>query len=402
MYDDLGLSLSCASPGAALAYNRAVDARLHAWTGTDAALDEALREAPDFALAHALRALQAAMYMRRAEVGPAIEAAQFHASVASERERSQVAVAAEALKGSAAAALEAALAHVARWPTDALVASMLLGAYGMLAMSGRLDHDAVRLALLRQLRPHYPADHAWILGHLGWGCIEAGELDKGLEHAQRSLALRRANGNMAHVMMHGHFERNDAAAGLTFIEAWLPIYPEDAMVFGHLHWHAALCEIDLGHVDAALGRLVQQMLRQLDAAPPLGGMADAASMLWRLRLLGQGGLPWSVAAAHAQRHFGSGGNVFAEFHLAMLAAGRGERAELDAVAVRLRSTADKGHAGAPVALQWAAALSALMDGDAVAARKQLQGCQAEAARLGGSHAQRSIVDRTVMWMDAGR
>ena len=400
MNDDLGLSLTCTSPSAVRAYNGAVDARLHAWTGTDAALDEALREAPDFALAHALRALQAAMYMRRAEVGPAIKAAQFHASAASERERSQVAVAAEALQDNAATALEAALAHVARWPTDALVASMLLGAYGMLAMSGRLDHDAARLALLRELRPHYPADHAWILGHLGWGCIEAGELDEGLEHARRSLALRRANGNMAHVMMHGHFERNDAAAGLAFIEAWLPIYPEDAIVFGHLHWHAGLCEIDLGCADAALGRLVQQVLRQLDAAPPLGGMADAASMLWRLRLLGRDGLPWQLAAAHAQRHFGSGGNVFAEFHLAMLAAGRGERAELRAVAARLRRTADKGHAAAPVALQWVAGLSALMDGDAAAARKHLRDCHAESVRLGGSHAQRTAVDLTLAWAEA--
>jgi Tfp pilus assembly protein PilF len=400
MIDDLGLCLSCQSPAAVLAYNRALDARLHAWTGTEAALDEALREAPDFALAHALRALQAAMYMRRAEVGPAIEAAQFHASAATERERSQVAVAAEALQGGAAAALEAALSHVARWPTDAVVAGMLLGAYGMLAMSGRLDHDAARLALLRQLRPHYPADHAWILGHLGWACIEAGELDEGLEHTQRSLALRRANGNMAHVMMHGHFERHDAAAGLAFIEAWLPIYPEDGMLFGHLHWHAALCEIDLGHAGAAMGRLVQQMLRRVDAAPPLGGMADAASMLWRLRLLGREGLPWAAAAAFAERWFPTGGNVFAELHLAMLAAGRGDRAALDAGSVRLRAIADKGHAEAPVALHWNAALGALMAGDAAAAKDELRACRAESVRLGGSHAQRTVVDLTQAWAEA--
>lgn len=400
MNDALGLSLTCPSPAAMQAYNRALDARLHAWTGTDAALDEALREAPDFALAHALRALQAAMYMRRAEVGPAIEAAQFHATAATERERSQVAVAAEALQGSAAAALEAALAHVARWPTDALVASMLLGAYGMLALSGRLDHDAARLALLRQLRPRYPADHAWILGHLGWACIEAAELDEGLEHTQRSLALRRANGNLAHVMMHGHFERNDAAAGLAFIEAWLPIYPEDAILFGHLHWHAGLCEIDLGHADAALGRLVQQMLRQLDAAPPLGGMADAASMLWRLHLLGRDGLPWHLAAAHAQRHFGSGGNVFAEVHLAILAAAQSDRTALNAASQRLQALADKGDAAAPVALHWTAGLLALTQGDAAAARSHLHACLAEAARLGGSHAQRTVVDRTIEWLEA--
>jgi hypothetical protein len=400
MKDALGLDLSCPSHGAVQAYNHALDARLHAWTGTDAALDEALREAPDFALAHALRALQAAMYMRRAEVGPAIEAAQFHASASGERERSQVAVAAEALQGNAATALEAALAHVARWPTDAVVAGMLLGAYGMLAMSGRLDHDAARLALLRQLRPHYPADHAWILGLLGWGSIEAGELDEGMKHVQRSLSLRRTNGNMAHVMMHAHFERRDAAAGLAFIDAWLPIYPEDGMLFGHLHWHAGLCEIDLGRADAALGRLVQQMLRQQEVAPPLGGLADAASMLWRLRMLGREGLPWAAAAVFAERWFPAGGNVFAELHLALLAAGRGDRAALDAGNARLRAMADKGHAAAPVALHWNAALGALMAGDTAAAKDELRACRAESVRLGGSHAQRMVVDLTQAWAEA--
>lgn len=400
MIDDMSLSLSCRSPAAVSAYNRALDARLHAWTGTEAALDEALREAPDFAPAHAMRALQAAMYMRRADVGPAIAAAQTHASTASERERSQVAVVIEALQGNASAALEAALAHLARWPADALVAGLLLGAYGMLAMSGRLDHNTARLALVRQLRPHYPADHAWLTAHLGWACIEAGELDEGLEHTHRSLALRRANGLMAHVMMHAHFERNDAAAGLAFIDTWLPIYPEDGMMFGHLHWHAALCEIDLGRCDAALSRLVQQVLRQLDAAPPLGAVADAASLSWRLHLLGHDRLPWDRVVAHAQRHFGKGGNVFAEFHLAILATAQGDRAALDAVSQRLQATAAKGHPAAPVALCWTAGLAAVMDGDMHAAQHHLRGCHAEAARLGGSHAQRTAVDRTIEWLDA--
>ena len=59
-------------------------------------------------------------------------------------------------------------------------------------------------------------------------------------------------------------------------------------------------------------------------------MSDAASMLWRLHLLGRQGLPWSAAAAYCERYFPNGGNVFAELHLAMLAAGPGDRAGLNA------------------------------------------------------------------------
>ena len=399
MHDALGLPLTCASPAAAQAYARAVDAQLHAWPGVGPALEEALRVEPEFALAHALRALAAATYLRRDEVALAIGLARQHAPRATEREQSHVAVIALLVSGQSAAAHDAALAHAERWPTDALVAATLLGAFGLIAFSGRADHDAARLALVRQLRPHYPVDHAWLLAHLGWACIEAGQLDEGTAHAQRSFVLRPANGNIAHVLMHGHFERHDAVAGLAFIDAWLVGYPENAMLFGHLHWHAALCEIELGRTDVALVRFTQQVLRQLDVAPPLVGMTDATSLLWRLRLLVREGLPWASVAAHAERHFAGGGNVFAEIHLATLAAGRADGAALDAVTTRLQALAVKGHAGAPVALRWNAALTALMAGDRLAASGELRACQADAVRLGGSHAQRTVVDITAQSLE---
>ncbi len=106
---------------------------------------------PAFALAHALRALDAAVYLRRADVGPAIELAQRHAPQASEREQSHVVAIALLVGGKSALAFDAALAHMARWPTDALLASTLLGAFGLFAFSGRDDHDAARLAFMRRL-----------------------------------------------------------------------------------------------------------------------------------------------------------------------------------------------------------------------------------------------------------
>lgn len=398
--DALGLPLGCGSEAAAVAYADAVDAYLHAWPGVREGAEAAVRHDPEFALAHALRAMHAATYLRRADVAPAIACAQRFAPQASEREQSHVAVIALLLGGQSAPALEAALAHVARWPTDALLASTLTGAFGLFAFSGRADHDAARLAFLRGLARHYPADHTWLLAQLGWSCIEAGETDEGLALAERSLALRPANGNIAHILMHGHFERGDAPAALAFIEGWLPVYPEDALLWGHLQWHAALAELALDRVDAAFARYMHQVCRRLDTAPPLVGLTDTASMLWRLRLLGRASLPWEGAAAYGERHFPQGGNVFAELHLAMLAAARGDRAGLQASTARLQTAADKGHAAAPVALHWNAALAALLAGDAAAARSAMQACQAGSVRLGGSHAQRTVVDLTRAWVDA--
>jgi hypothetical protein len=64
--DDLGLALTCGDEAAASAYRRAADGWLHAWPGVREAVDEAVRHDPEFALAHALRALHAATWLRRA------------------------------------------------------------------------------------------------------------------------------------------------------------------------------------------------------------------------------------------------------------------------------------------------------------------------------------------------
>jgi hypothetical protein len=47
-----------------------------------------------------------------------------------------------------------------------------------------------------------------------------------------------------------------------------------------------------------------------------------------------------------------------------------------------------------VALRWAAALRALLDADVDAARAHLDDCVARAVRVGGSHAQRSVIELT--------
>lgn len=100
-----------------------LEPHLHAWPGVRDAAEEAVQHDPAFALAHALRALDAPTYLRRAEARDAIELAQRFAPQASEREQSHVAVIALLLGGKSALALDAALVHAARWPTDALLAS---------------------------------------------------------------------------------------------------------------------------------------------------------------------------------------------------------------------------------------------------------------------------------------
>ncbi len=393
--DAFGQALTCASADALAAYDRAVDHQLHAWPGGLRALDEALLLDPGFALAHSTRALVLQSQGRGAEAAAAVQRSREVGAGLSEREQSHISAIGHAVEGRAGLALATVIAHANHWPADALVMSMALGAFGLIAFSGATDHDAQRLAFVRRVAPHYNDDNPWMLVHRSWSLTEAGDPDAGLPLVERSLALRRHNGNAAHVLMHAHFERAEPAAALSFVDDWLQQYPGDAMLFGHLHWHAALCEIELGRIDDAIVRLLARIEPHLQHALPLIGMTDVTSLLWRLRLQGCSGLSWQAAAAFAAARFPGGGNVFAELHLAMLAAANGDFVALHAGRERLQRQADAGHTGAPVALHWVAGLQALIGGDTEAAHTHLAASLAEAPRVGGSHAQRMVIDLTL-------
>lgn len=394
--DALGNAVTCASRAAVQAYDRAVDAQLHAWPGVQAALDEALALASGFALARALQALLWATLGRvqdaRAEAERALAAAA--AAPVTARERSHIEILALIVQGRAPQALQALATHAARYPHDLLAASTALGAYGLFAFSGRADHDRARLAFIESLAPHHPPEWPWLLAQRGWARIEAGAVAEGLAMARHALHLRPHNGHNAHIVMHGLFEQADWPATLAFLDEWLPGYPDDGLLWGHLHWHAALAEIALGRLDEASERLAGPVLGYLPRGTPFMGLGDLPSLLWRLALLGRRGLPWAAAERHVQRHFAQGSNVFGEWHLAMEAAARGDRAALATGAARLRALAERGHEGSPVAGQWVLALLAWLDGDTDAARMHLDACLGDAVRLGGSHAQRTLIVAT--------
>ena len=395
MHDHLGNPLSCNSNNAVRAYDHGVDCQLHAWPGALAALQTAVAHDPGFALAHAAMALVLLAQGRAAQARAAVAAARANVDALDAREQSHVALVSLIADGKPLQALDAVIDHAQHWPTDALAQSTALGAFGLFAFSGRADHDQARLAFVRRLAPRYPDDNAWMLTHLSWAHTEAGMPDAGLWLIERSLNLRRANGNAALGMMHARFERQEPGPALRFIDDWLAGYPDDAVLFGHLHWHAALCEIELGQTEAAERRLVGFIEPHLRHALPLVGMTDTASLLWRLGLNRHDPLSWAAAHEYAARSFPEGGNAFVELHLAMLAAAQRDSEALARGAARLQRSADAGNPAAPVALQWVAGLAALVAGEAQAARQHLEACLTQAARLGGSHAQRTVVDRTL-------
>jgi len=188
--DRCGLPISTPSDAAAAAYREGLDLMLSAWPGAAAALEQAIAADPGFALPHmALGRVLATYGQLDAARAQAATARRLVAQRGTERERSHVAAMALAVEGRSADACERALAHLDSWPGDASVLSLLLGAYGLLAFSGRADHDQARVDVCERVAPHY-GDDWWFLGYRGWSHIENGSVNAGRAMVERSLAMR--------------------------------------------------------------------------------------------------------------------------------------------------------------------------------------------------------------------
>ena len=208
--DRRGLPLSTTSDLAAGHYREGVDLLLSAWPGAAESLEAAVAADPEFALAHAARARLHAIRAEPAEARARIAAAaEIVARRGTERERSHVAVLALAINGQPARALERALTHADTWPRDALILSLPLGAFGLLAFSGMANHDGARVELCERQARHYDADDWWFLTYRGWSHAEAGAVAHGRALAQRGFELRRENANGAHALSHALYEAGE-------------------------------------------------------------------------------------------------------------------------------------------------------------------------------------------------
>ena len=144
MNDSFDQFVTCHSEAALKAYDHAVDCQLHAWPGALAALDLALEHAPDFALAHSTRASILQSAGRSAEARDSSKQALLLAKALTDREQSHLGIINLILDGHTAEALVCVRSHAEKWPLDAFIISLALGAFGLITFSGAADHDRQR------------------------------------------------------------------------------------------------------------------------------------------------------------------------------------------------------------------------------------------------------------------
>lgn len=393
--DPYGLPVSTPSEAAARAYRRGIELMLSAWPGTSEAFDLAIETDPDFALAHAARSRMHLIYAE-------LPAAQEKAAVArrlvarngTPREKSHVEILALTTEGQSAKALENTLAHLESWPRDALIMSLPLGAFGLLAFSGMKDHDSARVGLCERYAGKY-GDDWWFLTNLGWSHTENGNVDIGRRITERAFSQRRENGHALHALTHAMFEDGSTADAEQLIAGWLPIYHRSGLMYGHIAWHEALLALERGATDKAAAIYLEHIQPKVTHAAPLNAMTDGVSLLWRLHASGQA-VPadaWRELADYSQARFPRSGNSFIDVHMAMLAAMTGNWSALEQrmADLDIRCASGKLPAGAvvPEICRATRAFAEQNFGDCV---RILEPVSADVVRIGGSHAQREMIE----------
>ncbi|MBP7815294.1 MAG: tetratricopeptide repeat protein [Phenylobacterium sp.] len=395
--DAAGLGLSGASPRAAEDYRAAVSL-YHALHGDPLSrLEAAIADSPGFVMAHVLKAdmlLVGASPEVAAMGADAVKAAS--GLSATTREQGHVAAAVQIAGGQFAAA--------GRILEDVSVAEPL---DGVALQAGQLmdfmlgDNRMLRDRIARALpawSPQTPDYHA-ILGMHAFGLEETGFYDRAEAAGRQAIALEPRNAWAQHAVAHVLEMQDRRADGVAWMRRENLAWQTDSLFAVHNWWHLALFHLGLGQIDEVLA---------LYDGPIFGGgsdmafdLLDAAALLWRLKLEGCATDDRFQALADAYERRGAYGlQAFDDAHamMAFVGAGRDDAARdlLTALEAGAAGDGDNAMMTAEVGLPVARALHAFGQGRFAQAVDDLRTVRNRAHRFGGSHAQRDVIDLTLI------
>lgn len=404
--DRYGLPVSSTSELARDAYVAGVDCILSATAGWREQLGRALEADPAFALA---RIGFARGCFIEADIKPAREAAAQARELAKDatpRERSHVNAVALPIEGKPVDALAATRAHLAEWPRDAMVLAPATGVFGLIGFSGRLQREEEQYELLRELAPHYAEDW-WFLCVHAFAAGESGRLEEAWRLIEPSMAANPGNAHGAHIRVHVLHEMGEMARAMDYLDSWMPGYDRRGLLHCHLSWHVALTALSLGRVDRAWQAYATGVHPGAAWGPPINVVSDAVAFLWRAELAGGERRPalWREAHDYALKCFPRAGLAFADVHVGLACIADDDFAGLERLAGELREriAAGKSPTGTVV--------PSIVEGFAAYAKRDwnraigiLEAALPETVRIGGSRAQRDLVEHTLIaaYLKAGR
>jgi tetratricopeptide (TPR) repeat protein len=388
--DRYGNDLTTTSTAARDAYVAGVDSLLSATPGTDALFQKAIEADEGFALGHIALARTKQLLGRGHEAKAPLARARELAPSASPREQSQIAIFDRIFAGQAPAALEAMREHLKTWPRDAMALAPATGVFGLIGFSGKVGREVEQLAFLEPLAVHY-GDDWWFRTQLAFAQVEMGEFDQALPNIDGALAAYPKSAHGAHIRGHLFYELGERELGLAFLTEWMKDYPREGLMHVHNSWHLALWSMETGRHDDAW-RIYNDALRPSATwGPQVNVATDGPAFLLRAEMAGQPRKPelWAELAEYATKWFGKPGLSFVDMHTVLAYAMAGDAEKLAGFL-----DSPRGFAGDMVPAM-ARGFSAYARGDWKTAIDELSPLLDTHERLGGSRAQRDLLEYTV-------
>ena len=396
LQDRYGNSLSTHSTAARDAYVDGIDRFLAAQSGAEEAFEAAVAADPDFALGQiGLARIRQAMGQGHDVAGPAGRAATL-AERLDGREAAHVNALGLLVSGQGPDAYKAIRAHLLDHPRDALVAQTCTGVFGLIGFSGQPGREAEQLAFTAALAPHYGEDW-WFLCQHAFSQVEAGQTGPATDTIERSMALNPRNAHGAHIRSHVYYEAGETEAGYGYVADWTKGYDKAGQLHCHISWHIALWALEQGDVETMWRVYDADVAPQNGAGtgawgPPVNVLTDAAALLYRAELAGVDvpAARWRAVSDYAARYFANPAIAFADVHAALAHAMAGNAEGVAKIAAEAKGPA------ADIVRALAEAFGAMAAGNWADAEAHLGRTMSGHERIGGSRAQRDLVEYALL------
>jgi len=322
-----GRPLTTNRPEAAERYQLAVDRILGSEAGAAEALDQALALDSNLALALAARHMLA-KDSRATDADFFKERALLAARAALPWERAHIS-ALFALLEDPYANLAATEAYIAANPSDLLVISQLCGYLIFYGGARKLERV---LNIMESVDPGLRDDWAY-LARLGFAASEAGDQNRGRALVERALQQRPHALYVIHTYAHVLHDQGEPGESLELLGNWLNEHrpsAEGGAMYGHVQWHLALAEWQLGLSEQAWERYERYCAPETTRCGPMLTLADCGGFLLREYLRTGATRPISAAVSALSERFNSMlSHPFIALHLAGIQASAGDIAALE-------------------------------------------------------------------------
>lgn len=404
--DRYGLPVTAQTPGAAEHYMTGIDRALAMSVGAQDHFQAAIAADERCAMAHMALAREF-QYRGQPAAAQASKACALQClDGVTRRERQHLEALAYAVHGDGPTALALIREHLQEFPRDAFLLKQADGPFGLLGFGGDQDHLEANFALLDSVAVEY-GDDWWFLSAYAFAHNELGRHAEARRLVERALERHPHSGHGAHTMAHVFFETGAHQDGAAFLDAWLPDFPRQAQIYTHLAWHRALCALGCGQIEPVLELYRETINPDVSPGAPLIALCDAAALMWRLDLYGLARPADSrdTVAAFAAAHFPRAGIAFGDMHCALAYAAAGHTEALQTLLRQIRERLAQGKIPAGAVLTAVVeGIAAFAQGDYDTAVDSLEPVADQVIRLGGSNAQRSVVEDTLVqaYLRAGR